>query len=147
MPEPYETGTEVATTPITGVVSFLSSHEKKGPWRLPRRTRALSVLGNVELDLRIAEVGYGVSDIEVMAVMGSVEIIIPPELAFECDGDALMGTFNVQWEGKVNTAAVNRDRVVRISGNAYMGAVTVRVKGPDQALMERLERTLAKFRR
>ena len=147
MAENYEAGTEVAATPVTGVVSFLSSNEKKGPWRLARRTRALSVLGNVELDLRIAEIGIGVSDIEVVAVLGNVEIIIPPDLAFECDGDALMGTFNVQWEGKVNTAAVNRDRVVRISGNAYLGSVTVRVKGPDQALMERFERTLAKLRR
>jgi hypothetical protein len=147
VPQTYETGTALAPTPVTGVVSFLSSNEKKGPWRLARRTRALSVLGNVELDLRIAEIGLGVSEIEVVTVMGNVEIIIPPELAFECDGDALLGTFNVQWEGKVNTAAVNRDRIVRISGNAYLGAVTVRVKGPDQALMERLERTLAKFRR
>jgi hypothetical protein len=147
VPDTYGTGVEVASTPVTGVVSFLSSNEKKGPWRLARRTRALSVLGNVELDLRIAEIGIGVSDIEVVAVLGNVEIIIPPELAFECDGDALLGTFNVQWEGKVNTAAVNRDRVVRISGNAYLGSVTIRVKGPDQALMERVERTLAKFRR
>ena len=147
MADSYETGKQVATTPVTGVVSFLSSNEKKGPWKLARRTRALSVLGNVELDLRIAEIGYGISEIEVLAVMGNIDIIIPPELAFECDGDALLGTFNVQWEGKVNTASANRDRVVRISGNAYMASVTVRVKGPDQALMERLERTLAKFRR
>jgi len=37
-----------------GVVSFLSSNEREGRWQLPRRYRALAVLGNVELDLRRA---------------------------------------------------------------------------------------------
>ena len=49
---------------VQGVVSFLSSNERQGPWELPRRFRALAVLGNVELDLRGAEIGYGLSVIE-----------------------------------------------------------------------------------
>ena len=50
-----------ATPAMSGVVSFLSSTERKGRWQLPRRFSALAVMGNVELDLREAEVGFGVS--------------------------------------------------------------------------------------
>ncbi|MFL5610150.1 MAG: hypothetical protein ACJ78G_05520, partial [Gemmatimonadaceae bacterium] len=39
-----------ASQVMSGVVSFLSSNERKGRWALPRQFRALAVLGNVELD-------------------------------------------------------------------------------------------------
>src|SRR5204863_2850136 len=77
---------------VQGVVSFLSSTEREGPWELPRRFRALAVLGNIELDLRGAEVGYGLSVIEAVAVLGNVEITVPPDIAVECDGDSFMGS-------------------------------------------------------
>ena len=54
-----------------GVVSFLSSTEREGRWHLPRRFRALAVMGNVELDLRAAEIGYGLSVIEAVAVFAT----------------------------------------------------------------------------
>ncbi|PYO79572.1 MAG: hypothetical protein DMD63_03820, partial [Gemmatimonadetes bacterium] len=77
-------GTALASHPdpqrVLGVVSFLSSTEREGKWELPRRFRALAVLGNVELDLRAADVGYGLSVIEAVAVMGNVEITVPPRL-------------------------------------------------------------------
>jgi len=33
------------------------------------------------------------------------------------------------------------DRVIRITGTAYIGAVTVTVKGPTRKMLERLART------
>src|SRR6478736_1705937 len=85
-----------------GVVSFLSSNEREGRWELPRHFRALAVLGNVELDLREAEVGYGLSVIEAVAVLGNVEIKVSPEITVECDGDSLMGTFTLRYEGRAS---------------------------------------------
>src|SRR6266568_3739346 len=84
----------------SGVVSFLSSTEREGRWQLPRRFRALAVMGNVELDLRAAEIGYGLSVIEAVAVMGNVEITVPPEIAVECDGDSFLGTFTLKYHGR-----------------------------------------------
>ena len=130
--------------PSSGLVSFLSSTERQGPWHLPRRMRALAVLGNIELDLREAEVGYGVSVIEAVSVLGNIEITVPPEIAIECEGDALLGNFSVEYKGKVNTAAANRDRTIRITGNAYLASVTVRVKGPDKPIMARLGSTFGR---
>ncbi|HYS69475.1 MAG TPA: LiaF domain-containing protein [Gemmatimonadaceae bacterium] len=126
---------------VTGVVSFLSNTERQGPWELPRRFRALAVLGNVELDLRRAEVGYGLSVIEAVAVLGNVEITVPPEIAVECDGDSFMGTFTLKYEKRASPSMANREKIVRVTGSAYAGAVTVSVKGPDDpGILQRLTR-------
>ena len=131
-----------ATPAMAGVVSFLSSTERKGRWQLPRRFRALAVMGNVELDLREAEVGFGVSVIEAVAFMGNIEITIPPEMSVECDGDSLMGTFTLKYRGRANPAAASRDRTVRVVGSAYAGSVSVNVKGPSEAMLAKIGRNL-----
>jgi predicted membrane protein len=100
------------------------------------------VLGNVEIDLRQAIVGFGVSNIEVVAIFGNVEIVIPPEIAVDCDGDALLGTFNLEFAGRGNTSLADRERVVRVTGSAYLASVTVRVKGPDESMMTKLRRNM-----
>jgi len=121
-----------------GVVSFLSSTEREGRWQLPRRFRALAVLGNVELDLREAEIGFGMSVIEAVAVLGNVEIKVSPDVAVECDGDSFMGTFTLKYEGRASPSMANREKIVRVTGSAYAGAVTVAVKGPDEDFFTRL---------
>jgi Cell wall-active antibiotics response 4TMS YvqF len=130
------------TRSTSGVVSFLSSNEREGRWHLPRRFRALAVMGNVELDLRSAEIGYGLSVIEAVAVMGNIEITISPDITVESDGDSLLGSFVLKYDGRANPAAANRDRVIRVTGTAYLSAVTIHVKGPDEKLLARLGRTL-----
>jgi hypothetical protein len=130
------------TSPVTGIVSFLSSTEREGNWELPRHLRALAVLGNVELDLREAIVGVGLYVIEAVAVLGNVEITVPPELHVECDGEALMGSFTLQFEGRVNTPATSRETTIRVTGTAYAASVTVRVKGPDEDVLSRIGRNL-----
>ncbi|MDQ6872041.1 MAG: cell wall-active antibiotics response protein [Gemmatimonadota bacterium] len=131
-----------SSSPVTGIVAFLSSTEREGHWELPRHVRALAVLGNVELDLRNAIVGVGLYVIEAVAVLGNVEITVPPELHVECDGDALMGSFTLHYEGRVDTAAANREHTIRVTGSAYVASVTVRVKGPDEDVLSKLGRTL-----
>ena len=127
---------------MAGVVSFLSSNERKGRWQLPRRFRALSVLGNVELDLRDAEIGYGLSVIEAVAVLGNIEITVPPDVAVECDGDGLLGSFALKYHRGANPSSANRDRVLRITGSAYAGNVEVVVKGPSEAMLNKIARNL-----
>jgi predicted membrane protein len=98
-------------------------------------------LGNVELDLRNAIVGVGLYVIEAVAVLGNVEITVPPELHVECDGDALMGSFTLQYQGRVDTRVARRDHTIRVTGSAYAASVTVRVKGPDEDVLTKLGRT------
>src|ERR1700730_1618246 len=113
--------------PRGGVVSFLSSNERQGRWELPRHFRALAVLGNVELDLRDAVIGIGVSFIEVVAVMGNIEITVPPDVAVESDGDSLLESFVVKYKNSVSALAANGLRTVRITGTAYAASVEINV--------------------
>ena len=96
----YSAGGLTQPRSAAGVVSFLSSNERKGRWEMPRQFRALAVLGNVELDLRDAEIGYGLSVVEAVAVMGGIDLIIPPHVTVECDGDSLLGSFTLKYEGR-----------------------------------------------
>jgi hypothetical protein len=123
-----------------GVVSFLSSTEREGRWELPRHFRALAVLGNIELDLREAVIGIGVSVIEAVAVMGNIEITVPPDVAIESDGDSLLGSFVVKYKGGATPALADGLRTVRIIGTAYVSSVEIRVKGPDEGMLKRLRR-------
>src|SRR5437660_10933817 len=97
---------------MSGVASFLSSNERNGRWELPRKFRGLAVMGNVEIDLREAEVGYGLSVIEAVAVMGNIEITIPPEIAVECDGGGLLGSFTLRYDGRISPTAANREKTL-----------------------------------
>ena len=144
-PAGYPLATE---TSRGGVVSFLSSNEREGRWELPRHFRALAVLGNVELDLRDAVIGIGVSVIEAVAVMGNIEIAVPPDVAVESDGDSLLGSFVVKYKGRLTGAEATGLRTLRITGTAYASSVEICVKGPDEGMLRRLrkmnlKRTLA----
>jgi len=125
-----------------GVVSFLSSTEREGRWPLPRRFRALAVMGNVELDLREADIGLGVSVIEAVAVMGNIEITIPPDVAVESSGDSLLGSFVVKYAKGVSAAMATGYKKVHITGTAYAASVEIIVKGPDEPMLARIGRTL-----
>jgi len=126
----------------SGVVAMFSENKKEGRWWLPRHIRVLSICGSATLDLREAVVEPGISVIQAVAILGNIEIIVPQEIAVECDGDALVGAFELKFEGRATTTA-RSDRVVRVTGSAYSGAVSVIVKGvPAPGVLARLGRTL-----
>jgi hypothetical protein len=126
--------------PTSGVVSFLSSNEREGRWELPRHFRALAVLGSVELDLREAVIGLGVSLIEAVAVLGNIEITVPPDVAVESDGDSLLGSFVIKYKGNATPSAATGLKKVRITGTAYASSVEIIVKGPDKGMLARLRK-------
>jgi hypothetical protein len=106
-----------------GVVAFLSSQEREGRWRLAPETRVASVLGNVELDLREADLSAGESVIEIFCLLGNVEIVVPPEVRVLNEGDSLGGNFALQpgdWDMDESAP------ILRITGSAYLGSVEIR---------------------
>lgn len=108
-----------------GIVSFVSSTDRAGVWSLPRHLRVVAVMGAAKLDLRRARVGPDVSEVEIFAVMGSVTIIVPPEMNVECEVDPLIGS--VESEGALTTTAPGAP-TLRVTGSAILSSVEIEVR-------------------
>lgn len=85
-------------------------------------------MGNTELDLTWARMGRGISEMEIRCILGNVEVRVPPDIRVECDGDGIAGTFEVQVIGQIFPPPADAP-TLRISGSAYLGAVTVKIMG------------------
>jgi uncharacterized protein DUF1707 len=106
-------------------VAFMSGIVRRGAWLVPKRIYAIAFMGGVELDLREATLGPGVTEIDVLAVMGGVVVTVPPNVRLECDGFAFMGGFEDQL--KLPASGDPDAPVVRLTGFAFMGGVETRV--------------------
>ena len=100
--------------------------------------RVSAIFGNVELDLRELVLPPGVTQIEVRAVCGNVELTISPTLAVDCVGASVLGSF----------ASVHRvprgspdEPVLRIVGRAVFGNVEVKTL-PSRARLDGARRAL-----
>ncbi len=115
-------------------VAVMSGVEKKGAWTPARNFTTVAVMGGAGIDLREARLGPGVTEIRVVAIMGGVEIIVPPGLAVETHGFGIMGGFE-----SVDLPGLDPDpdapRVV-IRGVAIMGGVEVVVRLPGETARE-----------
>ena len=106
-------------------LALMSGVVRRGTWTVPARIRAFACMGGIGLDLRDAKLTAPVTDIWVFALMGGVEIIVPPDVRLESDGFAIMGGF----EDQLKEAASNDPNapVIRVHGLAIMGGVEARV--------------------
>ena len=112
-------------SPAPRALAILGSVERRGQLAA-RASGALAVLGSVVIDLRDVSMPPGVSTLEVSAVLGSVEIIVPPNLAVESAGASILGSF----EG---IQRVPRDPdpdlpVLRVQGRAVLGSIEIRTE-------------------
>lgn len=129
-----------------GVAACFSKSVREGDWLLPRGFRAVALMGSIKLDLTRSAVADGITDIEIMCVMGSVEIIVPHQLRVECDGDQTVGSFEITHDsGSVPAADAP---LLRIRGRAFMGSVDVKVVDPNApGWLQRLRSGWEFFRR
>ncbi|MES2176773.1 MAG: DUF1707 domain-containing protein [Gemmatimonadota bacterium] len=127
--------------PARGVVmAFMGGVSRTGNWLVPRQLKAVAVMGGAEIDLRDARFAPGVTEIEVFALMGGVEITVPRGVRVELLGGAVMGGF-ASAAGE-DPELDSSSPVLRVSGFALMGGVDVRVKKPSKKVMARFERAV-----
>jgi hypothetical protein len=112
-----------------GAVAIMSSVNRNGDWIVPRLFRAFTFWGSMDVDLTSARLGPGKSQIEAVCIMGSITILVPPELRVECEGDPIMGSFEIERQIKSTTSP--EAPLVRITGTAFWGAVEVKVVDPN----------------
>jgi predicted membrane protein len=98
---------------------------------VPPRLEVRAVLGNIELDLRDAEFGSGITEISVHAILGNVEISLPTHVAVENHGSAVLGSFAARAKRGARRTATASTATVRITGRALLGNVEFESKAGD----------------
>jgi len=132
------------------MVAALGGVERKGRWIPARQNYAFSFMGGTALDFREALLPPGETEVWIFTVMGGAEIIVPPGLAVECDGVAILGGFEHMEDAEVNP---DPDApILRIRGLALLGGVEVQIRYPGETPREakrrrRFEKKRGKERR
>lgn len=113
------------------VRAIMGGFNKHGVWTVARRMKATCFWGGGMLDFREAKLAPGVTELHVTAIMGGLEIIVPPWLAVECDATAIMGGFEELDRGH---GTPDPDRaLLRITGFAVMGGVSIETRMPGES--------------
>jgi DUF1707 SHOCT-like domain len=109
----------------------MSGLDRKGRWLVPRTMRVRCFWGGGILDYRDADFGHGVTELHVTAIMGGLQIIVPPGLAVDVDASAIMGGFDERHRTAPNP---DPDRpILRITGFAMMGGVSIETRLPGES--------------
>ncbi len=105
-------------------IAVFSETKRAGAWTPARRNTVVAAMGSAVIDLREARLGSGQTVVTAFALMGGVEVIVPPGVHVECAGSAIFGAFEQRKE--YATALVAPDApVVRVSGFAIFGGVEI----------------------
>jgi hypothetical protein len=116
------------------IVSIMGGTQRVGQWTVPRQLNVVALMGGSQIDLREARLPAGVVEIRVLAMMGGVQVLVPPQLAVEASGAAIMGGF-----AHVERAPTQPDpgaTVVRVTGFCLMGGVHIEMRLPGESERE-----------
>ena len=117
---------------------------RSGQWVPARTTTVVSVMGSVVIDLREARLGPGRTTLSVVAVLGSVELVVPPGMRVHSGGSAVMGTF--EQGGRSSAPALPDEPVVRVEGFSVLGEVSIQTRRPGESKREARKRRRAEKR-
>jgi hypothetical protein len=106
-------------------VAVLSGFERKGRWTVPRRFTAFTFMGGGDLDLREANFAEREVVVHCVAVMGGVNILVPPGVEVVVRGVGVMGGFDHREDGVPGDPGAPR---VVVTGFAFWGGVGVERK-------------------
>ncbi|MGP3688221.1 DUF1707 SHOCT-like domain-containing protein [Streptomyces sp. IBSNAI002] len=106
------------------VVAVCSSSARKGRWRPGALTRAVSVMGDISIDLTEAVFEQQVTEINVTCVLGNVEVVVPENVTLRGYGSGVLGNFEVRGQGRGATDP--QAPVVIVRGFALLGNIEAR---------------------
>jgi len=108
------------------IVAVLSETKRGGLWAVPTRLDVKATMSSLTLDLRSARISPGVTDINVSAMMASLQIILPPGVRVVESLRAFMASITDDSYGVVTTDP--SVPTIRLSGRAVMAEVKVQTK-------------------
>jgi hypothetical protein len=109
----------------TWAVAVMSGFQRKGHWTMPRRFTCFAFWGGGEIDLREANFADREVEINAIAIMGGVDVIVPPGVEVVVRGIGVMGGFDHREEGVPGEPGAPR---VVVTGFAFWGGVGVQRK-------------------
>lgn len=126
-------------------VAIMSGFERKGRWTVPKRFSSFAFWGGGTIDLREADFADREVVINCVAIMGGMQVIVPPGVEVVVRGLGIMGGFDHREEGVRGDPGAPR---VIVTGFAFWGGVGVerkltraeRLRIKEQRRQEKLER-------
>ncbi|GGT14351.1 DUF1707 SHOCT-like domain-containing protein [Streptomyces chromofuscus] len=109
----------------TAGVAVMSGFQRKGRWTVPKRFTCFTFWGGGEIDLREANFADREVEISCVAIMGGVNIVVPPGVEVVVRGIGIMGGFDSREDGVPGDPGAPR---VIVSGFAFWGGVGVERK-------------------
>jgi hypothetical protein len=117
-------------------IAVFSGVEKKGAWRPAWSNKVIAVMGGVDLDFTRAEMPPGITELNIFAMMGGVEIVVPPGINVDMHGFAFLGGFDDRCSALQYPGAPT----LKVRGFAFLGGIEVRP--PKERLMKKIMRKL-----
>ena len=106
----------------TNLVGVMSGVVRKGRWIAPTHINCVALMGGIELDFTTAQLSGMETVVNATAIMGGVDVLVPPGLTVKVEGIGIMGAF----EDNANQRYGPEAPVLRIRGLALMGGVNVK---------------------
>ncbi|MFI6035657.1 DUF1707 domain-containing protein [Streptomyces sp. NPDC051315] len=122
--------------------AVMAGFRRAGRWTVPRRFTCFTFWGGGELDLREADFAAREVEINCVAIMGGVNIVVPPGVEVVVRGVGVMGGFDDAQTGVPGDPGAPR---VVVTGFAFWGGVGVERKVTWAARrQEKLDRKAAR---
>ncbi|MEV5957395.1 DUF1707 domain-containing protein [Streptomyces sp. NPDC051987] len=130
-------------------VAVMSGFQRKGRWTVPRRFTGFAFWGGGEIDLREANFADREVEINCVAIMGGMNVVVPPGVEVVMRGIGVMGGFDHREDAGPPEPGAPR---VVVTGFAFWGGVQVehkvtkaeRRRLKEERRQERLDRRSAR---
>jgi hypothetical protein len=107
-------------------VAIMGGFERKGDWVVPKEFNCVAFMGGGELDMREARFEEQTVKINIVAIMGGVEITVPDDANVRVQGIGIMGGFDHSSNGGGQPGGPT----IVVTGVALMGGVEIKRKRP-----------------
>lgn len=108
--------------PTVSMIAILGGSQRRVVSNAFQRAEVTAFMGGGKLDLRDATMAPGGAVVDVMAVMGGFEVLIPPTWAVDVDVTPIMGGCDDKTQAPTSSAAPR----LKVRGFAMMGGLDIR---------------------
>lgn len=125
-PEPASTGGIVLREGEQPVYGIMMSRRLRGQWLKCRTVNSKTLMSTLEFDFRDLQLPADIVEINILGLMSSVVVTVPPDLPVQLEVVPILG--EVKEGRRVATSVPRKGPGVRITGFVVMGEVKVRAR-------------------